>query len=69
MPILQDIAWWTGNITRTIIILEESDMAKVKAKRQKHRQDSDKLNKTALWIGCVIAGMVLGVIVVSVIQK
>ncbi len=69
MPILQDIAWWTGNSTRTIIILEESDMAKVKAKRQKHRQDSDKLNKTALWIGCVIAGMVLGVIVVSVIQK
>lgn len=50
-------------------MLEESDMAKIKAKRQKHRQDSDKLNKTALWIGCVIAGMVLGVIVVSVIQK
>ena len=44
-------------------------MAKVKAKRQKHRQDSDKLNKTALWIGGIIAGIVLGIIVVSILQK
>ncbi|MCX7780966.1 MAG: hypothetical protein N2491_08635 [Negativicutes bacterium] len=40
-------------------------MAKPKSKREYHRQDMDKVNRTALMIGGAVAALILLVMIVS----
>jgi hypothetical protein len=47
------------------IYLEGYGVAKSKGKHQYHREDMNKLNRTALLIGGTVAGIILAAMIIS----